>query len=143
MSEPVESSGLITSLRHVFATLFGMVGNRLELFVVELQEERDRLLEVITLVLLVIFFGGFSLALVTASLVYLLWPTHPLFALLGVAALYAVAAGMLWTRVQALLRDNEPFSATLAEFKKDQKCLRPAAEPPASSASNSSSSRAN
>ena len=141
MSESTEPSGLFTSLRRAGNTLIDLVGNRAELFVVELQEERLRLLLVLTLLLLTLLFAGFALALVTAAFVYLLWSTHPLLALLGTAALYTAAAVLAWTRMRARLHEQEPFSATLEEFKKDRQCFRPKTSPPSDSASSSSSSK--
>lgn len=143
MSDSPESDGLFTSLRRAGSTLLDLVGNRVELFVVELQEERLRLLTAVTLLLLAVLFGGFALALVTGAAVYLLWSTNPLLALLGIAALYAAGAMLAWRRMQGLLHGSEPFSATLEEIKKDRQCFRPAPSTPSTSASSSSSSKVN
>ena len=142
MSDPAESTGVLTTFRRLGSTLLAILGNRLELFVVELQEERTRVIGVLTLLLLALLFGGFALALVTGTVVYLLWSTHPVFALLSVAACYAAAAGVAWARAQRLLHESEPFSASLAEFKKDQQCFHPGPPTSSKSANDSSSSKA-
>lgn len=133
----------MTSIRHLGSTLAGVMGNRLELLIVELQEERNRLLVVLTLLLLCLLFAGFALALLTGALVYLLWESHPLAALLGVAALYAAASVVAGQRVRRLLQESQPFASTLAEFRKDQQCLPAVPPTPSASASSSSSSKAN
>ena len=142
MNDTDPSPGLFGSLRRAGATLVSIAGNRLELIVVELQEERDRLLTVLALLLATAWFAGFALALVTGAIIYLLWSTHPLAALLGVAFLYAAGAVACVLRIQRLLRESQPFASTLAEFRKDQQCLQPQAPTASNSGSNSSSSKA-
>ena len=143
MSDSATSPGLFASFRQLGSTLAGIVGNRLELLLVELQEERNRLIVALTLLLVCLLFAGFALALTTAAVVYLLWSTHPLAALLGVAGVYGIAAVIAGRRCQGLLHDSQPFASTLAEFRKDQQCLKPDAPTPSNSASNSSSLKAN
>ena len=143
MSDSAPSPGFFASLRQLGSTLAGIAGNRLELLLVELQEERNRLIAAVTLLSVCLLFAGFALALTTAAVVYLLWPTHPLAALLGVAGVYAIAAASAGRRCQALLQDSQPFASTLAEFRKDQQCLKPDAPTPSNSANNSSSLKVN
>ncbi|MFO1461485.1 MAG: phage holin family protein [Verrucomicrobiota bacterium] len=142
MNDSIPSPGLFGSLRRAGATLVSMAGNRLELMVVELQEERNRLLAVLALLLATAVFAGFALALVTGAVLYLLWSTHPLAALLGVALLYAGGATACVLRIQYLLRESQPFASTLAEFRKDQQCLQPQAPTTSDSGNSSSSSKA-
>ena len=142
MSEPASAPGLFASLRRVVVSLAAIAGNRFELLIVELQEERNRLVTALTLLLLCLLFTGFALALLTGAAVYLLWGSHPLAALLGVAALYGVAAAGAGVRVRRLLHDSQPFASTLAEIHKDQQCFQPKPTTPSASESNSSSSRA-
>lgn len=142
MSDPAASPGLLASLRQLGSTSLAIVGNRLELLAVELHEERDRLVAAVTLLLVSVLFGGLALVLVTAAAVFLLWSTHPLAALLGVAAVYTAVAVAAALRVRRLLQESHPFASSLAEFRKDQQCLKPVVPTPSNSANTSSSSKA-
>jgi uncharacterized membrane protein YqjE len=97
--------------------------NRLELLMVEVQEERERLLHAILLALGVAVFGFLAGGALTVALVVLLWHTAPVAVLLGLTALYAAIAVHLYRRFAALQRDWQTLSATLHQLKKDRACL--------------------
>ena len=100
--------------------------NRLELFTVEVQEERDRLLHAILLALGVAAFGLVAGITLTAAIVVLLWAWPPVAVLLTLTGLYAVAAVCLYRRLTGLLRDWQTLSATLDQLRKDRACLEKA-----------------
>jgi uncharacterized membrane protein YqjE len=97
--------------------------NRLELLIVELHEERERLLQSIQLAL-----GAAALALLagvalTLGIMVLLWDHSPVVALAILTALYGSGAAFLYARFNGLQRDCQMFTATLDQLRKDRDCL--------------------
>lgn len=97
--------------------------NRLELLMVEVQEERERLLHAILLALGAAVFGLFAGLTLTAAIVVLLWASSPVIVLLTLTGLYAAGAAYLYQRFTVLLRDWQNFPATLDQLRKDRACL--------------------
>jgi uncharacterized membrane protein YqjE len=107
-----------------FARRLMTVGeNRLELLMVEVQEEREHLLHAILLALGVATFGLLTGIALTAAIVVLLWQYSPVAVLLTVTGLYAAIAVVLYRRLTLLLRDWQTLSATLDQLRKDRECL--------------------
>ena len=97
--------------------------NRLELLVVEMQQERERLLEAL---LLALALAGLSLLAglaLTAAVVVWLWTWSPVGVLLALAGFYAVAGFYFYQRLTRILRDWETLAATLSQLRKDRACL--------------------
>ena len=97
--------------------------NRLELLIVELHEERDRLL--LTLILAL---GAAALALLagiafTLAIMVLLWDRSPGAAMGILTVLYAAGAAFLYSRVVQLQRTWDMFGASLDQLRKDRECL--------------------
>jgi uncharacterized membrane protein YqjE len=103
--------------------LFTIVENRLELLMVEVQEERERLLHTLLLALGVAAFGLLAGITLTAAIVVLLWPYSPVAVLLTLTVLYGVTAAWLYRRLTGILRDWQNLPATLDQLKKDRACL--------------------
>ncbi len=97
--------------------------NRLELLMVEVQEERERLLRAILLALGVGVFGLFAGFALTAAIVVLLWAYSPLVVLVTLTGLYAASAAYLYRRFTVLLGGWQNFPATLDQLRKDRICL--------------------
>lgn len=126
MSDPrTEDSGLLASIRRFFVSLLGLAQNRLELFAVEFQAERLRLLDRLFWLAIALAVGLIGLILATVTLALFLWQTTGFLGLVGLAALFLVVSGVLLLRLRNQLRDAPlPFSETIAEFKKDCSCLQ-------------------
>jgi len=97
--------------------------NRVELFVVELHEERQRLIESLVLAL-----GAAALALMgaisfTVGVVVLLWEHSPLLALGILTLLYLGGAAFLAFRLVRLQKTWHMFAATLDQLRKDRECF--------------------
>lgn len=97
--------------------------NRFELLMVEVQEERERLLRAILLALGSAVFGLLAGITLTAALLVLLWPYSPVMVLLTLTGLYGLAAVWLYRRLTGLLHRWENLPATLDQLKKDRACL--------------------
>lgn len=114
---------LVETSKRFARRLFTIVENRLELLMVEVQEERERLLHAILLALGVAAFGLLAGITLTAAIVVLLWHYSPVAVLLILTGLYCVAAVCLYRRLAGILRDWEKLPATLDQLKKDRACL--------------------
>src|SRR5206468_7724758 len=97
--------------------------NRLELLMVEVQEERERLLHAILLALGFAVFGFLAGAALTGALVVLLWSLSPVAVLLTMTALYAAISFFLYRRFADLQRHWKTLPATLDQLRKDRACL--------------------
>lgn len=118
------------SLKHVaaaakqFARRLLTIGeNRLELFLMEVQEERVRLLRAILLALGVAAFGLLAGIALTAVVVVVFWRHSPVAALATLTFLYGATALALYRRLTGLLRDWENLPATLDQLRQDREAL--------------------
>ena len=111
------------SSKHFARRLLTIGENRLELLMVEVQEERERLLHAILLALGVAVFGFLAGAALTVAIVVLLWHLSPAAVLLVLTGLYAAIAAYLYRRFVVFQRDWKTLPATLDQFRKDRACL--------------------
>ena len=117
-SEPREASP-----KHFARQFLVVVENRVELLMVEVQEERERLLRAILLALGVAVFGFLAGAALTVALVVMLWSLSPIVVLLALALLYSGTAFFLYRHFTSLQRSWETLPASLNQLKKDRVCL--------------------
>jgi uncharacterized membrane protein YqjE len=111
------------SSKHFARRLMTIGENRLELLMVELQEERERLLRAILLALGVAVFGFLAGVALTIAIVVWLWPLSPVAVLLVLTSLYATTAAFLYRRFTMFQLDWKTLPATLDQFRKDRACL--------------------
>src|SRR5688572_7993221 len=97
------------SSKGVVQRLLTIGENRLELFTVEVQEERERLLHAFLLALGVAAFGLLAGIALTATLVVWLWAWSPMAVLLILTGLYGAAGVCLYRRLTGLLHDWQTF----------------------------------
>jgi len=116
-------SDLLGASRRVAQRTIDIGANRVELLMVEVQEERERLLRSFHLALASAAFavlGGFAL---TFALAVLLWDHGAVAVLFTVAAISAAASLVLRGRILGLQRDYPMFGATMDQLRKDRECL--------------------
>ena len=113
-----EPTGLVTSLRRVVQLIGRTLQNRVELLVVEFQEERYRLVELMLLLAGALMLGLMALILFSAVIVFAFPPEYRLYIAVGLGVLYLGAGAALGFRAKRLLRE-QPFSETVQQFKKD------------------------
>ena len=124
MSAPDEPSpGVWASLKRIADTLLATAQNRVELFAVELQEEKCRLVEAILCAAAVAAFGMMTLTLVTFTVVALFWENGRLAVLIGLSVVYLVVTALAWRALQTRLKTRTAFTGTVGELKKDRSCL--------------------
>jgi uncharacterized membrane protein YqjE len=97
--------------------------NRVELLMVEVQEERERFLRAVLLALGAVIFGLLAGVGLTAVIAIAFWQQSPIAALLILTALYAVVATVLYVRLIRLQRDWQTLPTTLDQLRKDRECL--------------------
>ncbi len=121
MSEP---------LRRLGAALLTLGRVRLELFAIEVQEEKERIAGLLLWAVLAALLAGFGLLMLLLFAVVALWDSYRLPALAGAtlvlfaAAAFAVARVRRWVALPSTL-----FQASIAELREDADALRRRSEP--------------
>ena len=124
METPSTNPGRLAETSKRFARCLLAIGeNRIELLMVEVQEERERLLHAILLALGVAAFGLLAAIALTATIAVLLWQYSPFAVLLTLTSLYGMTAVCLYRRLTRLLCDWQNLPATLDQLRKDRACL--------------------
>lgn len=116
-------AGIGSSTRRIFRRVLAMGENRLELLLLELEEERDRFVLAIMLALGATIFAVLAGVALTVALAVALWNYSPVEAMLAMAAIYLVAGGLLFYRLAKLRKEWQTLPATLDQLKKDRECL--------------------
>ena len=111
--------GLATLAQRLGKTALGALGNRGELFAVEWQQEKERLLELILCAVGLLFVGMMGVLLLTATIIFLFPEQYRLFVAAGFTVLYLGGAVFLFISLKSMLK-REPFEETIGQFKKDR-----------------------
>lgn len=124
MDTPGESrAGIFASLRRLLKTILAIVENRLELLLVELQEERWRFFGALLLAGAVLILAAMTLLVGTLTLVAVCVEARRLDLLVVLMLVCLAATIVAFWRLHIRLKKWVPFSATLTELKKDKACL--------------------
>lgn len=124
MSDASDSKpGVWASLKRMLDTMLAAAQNRLELFVVELQEEKCRLVETLLCVAAFVAFAMMALMMVTLTVVIVFWDSWRLTALGVITAFNVLGAALAWRGMRARLNSRSAFEDTLNEIRKDRACL--------------------
>jgi uncharacterized membrane protein YqjE len=115
--------GVFASLRRLLKTVVAIAQNRLELLLVEMQEERWRFFDALLLTGAVLILAAMTLMLVTLTVVVVCLKANRLDLLVALMVLFLAATIVGFWRLRLRLKNWAPFSATLAELKKDKACL--------------------
>jgi uncharacterized membrane protein YqjE len=125
-TESPDKPGFLGSFRALGDGLLASAQDRLELLVVEWQEEKFRLVQTFIWVSAALFAGMMAVTFGSITLVYLFWDSARLAVLGGLTFLYAgilIAVIIAFRRYVA--RQPRPFMATLQELEEDRACIRP------------------
>jgi uncharacterized membrane protein YqjE len=120
---PAHFPQLASTAKRIAQALLAMGSNRVELLVVEIQEARVRLLQVVLLALGVATFGLLTGIALSALVVVIFWEHSPMIALLLLTGFYAGVGGLLYFRLARLQRDWQTLPLTLDQLRKDCQCL--------------------
>jgi uncharacterized membrane protein YqjE len=123
--QPATSKGgqLVATSKRFAQRLFTIGENRLELLIVEIQEERQHLLHFLLLALSAAVLGILAGVALSLLIVVSLWERSPAAALLVLTTFYSATAVLLYRQLSALRRDWQPLAATLDQLRKDRACL--------------------
>lgn len=118
--------GFLGSIRRMFDNAIGAVHSRVELVVLELQEERDRAVNVLVWSGIMLFLIFMAIVAFTFCVVVALWQ-YAVWVGLGFGGLYligaVIAANVIRKRLKAPF-----FSETLNQLRKDREWLSPTQE---------------
>jgi uncharacterized membrane protein YqjE len=118
-----EPGGFLATGKRILRTLHSLLLTRLELFLVELREERIHVLDALLLVGACVVCAFMALALVTVTVAVIFWEQHRILVLVLLTLVYAAGAAWSYWRLRRRFQEWHSFSATLEQFKKDQACL--------------------
>ena len=119
----INAGQLLGTSKRLARRLLAIGENRCELLMVEVQEERERLLRAFVLALGIASLGLLAGMAFTGAIVVLLWELSRVTALLVLTGLYGATAACLYRRLTRLLRDWQNFPATFDQLRKDRACL--------------------
>ena len=116
--------GILDSLRRVLSTVIELLYTRAELFTTEVEEEFHRAAGLLVWALVAIIAGGFTLLLLSLSIVIAFWDDHRLLAALFVTMLFACVLLTALFTLRSRLKSRPPLLAeTLAELRRDRDAL--------------------
>jgi len=119
-----KTPGLPGLLRKLLLTGLAALQNRGELFQAEMEEEKNRTLELFVWVAAVCFLAFMFLAVLTAAVIFLFPDNLRVYAAGGFALLYLLGAVLALLNLKALIRSaGSPFVGTMSELKKDREWL--------------------
>jgi uncharacterized membrane protein YqjE len=117
-------AGLLTQIRQLFSTALSALQNRGELFLLELEEEKTHLIELLIWAMAVGLLGLMFLIAFTTLIVWLFPPDLRVWALLGFCVIYAGGALLALLNLKSIRKTGAPpFAGCVAEMKKDREWL--------------------
>jgi uncharacterized membrane protein YqjE len=111
-----------TLINRVGSTTLGALQNRTELLMVEVQEEKGRILGLLIWGVGLLFLAVMAMMLLTATIIFSFREELRVYVALGFFVLYLGGAVAAIFSMKSLL-NRTPFGSTLAEFKKDADLL--------------------
>ncbi|WP_342244515.1 phage holin family protein [Pseudomonas sp. OTU5201] len=121
-----QEAGRGPSPRRLSASLLGLLHSHVELFGIELQEQKANSLYLLLFGGLTLIFAMLLLIGLSGLILALLWDNWRFEALTGLCAFYLIATVYCGVRLRAAVDDDEsPFNATLEELARDRERLLP------------------
>jgi uncharacterized membrane protein YqjE len=125
MQAAAPSPGIFQSLRRILDTSFGALQNRVELFAVELKEEKQNLLTLVIWITIALFLAMMAVIVITGTVILMFDGERRLYVAAGFAVFYLVAALAAIFKVKSRLHETSlPFSDTIDEMRKDREWLQ-------------------
>lgn len=118
-------TGLFGSLKRLAGTFVSLLKTRLELVSTEIEEERERIKEIVLLAVIALFCMSLGVLLLTLLIVVAFWNTYRLYVLSGFVIFYlglGLIAGLVMRR--KVISKPRLFSGTLSELAKDRESLK-------------------
>jgi uncharacterized membrane protein YqjE len=125
MANATQDSGWTAAARRVASNTVGAVQNRLELFALEVREEKNQAVNVLIWVCVTVLCSLMALVAFTAMVILFVPEDKRPWAAGGFLILYLGLAVFAFLKARARMSDETPpFSATIDEFRKDQEWLQ-------------------
>jgi len=126
MDENSSPRGILGSLRNLGRSAVAVLQNRAELFSVELEEQKQRLVRLLILAGAALFLGNTALLTVSATIVVLAGEQARVAVLIGLSIIYVASAVWFFLALRKELRSAPPpFKDSISELKKDSDWLNP------------------
>jgi uncharacterized membrane protein YqjE len=122
-SIPGNLADVATASKRIAQGLLAIGENRLELFAVEVQEQREYFIRAIVMALVMAAFGLLAGIALTFAIVLLMWERSPIITLFVLTGIYGAVAAFIWHRLNQMQRQWQTLPATLAQLRKDRECL--------------------
>jgi len=118
------SPGLVALVKRLGDLAVSMVRTRVELFAVELEEEKCRLIQAVLLTAAAIALGVTALTLITITIVIVCWENGRVPALCVLSAIFVFATLIVLRFLKKILAAGPGFSGTVRELEKDRVCFQ-------------------
>lgn len=126
MSEGKDPADSHPSLRRFGAAFLGLLHGHVELFGIELQEQKANTLRLLLFAGLALVFALLLLVGLSLLVLIVFWDTNRLAAALGLCLFYVIGSLFCgWRLYQSINDESSPFSATLEELANDRERLLP------------------
>ena len=126
MSEGKDPADGRPSLRRFGAAFLGLLHGHVELFGIELQEQKANTLRLLLFAGLALVFALLLLVGLSLLVLIVFWDTNRLAAALGLCLFYVIGSLLCgWRLYQSINDESSPFSATLEELANDRERLLP------------------
>ncbi|RPQ98938.1 phage holin family protein [Pseudomonas aeruginosa] len=126
MSEGKDPADGRPSLRRFGAAFLGLLHGHVELFGIELQEQKANTLRLLLFAGLALVFALLLLLGLSLLVLIVFWDTNRLAAALGLCLFYVIGSLFCgWRLYQSINDESSPFSATLEELANDRERLLP------------------
>ena len=113
--------GLLVSLRRLASAFSALLHTRLELLTKEFERERIRVMRLLLIGAVGLFFFALGMLTLTLFVIVIFWDSYRLEAIGAVTLVYlGVAIGLALYAKGEAGRAARPFASTLAELKKDR-----------------------
>lgn len=123
-SETSSSAGATS--RRLGAAVLGLLHSHIELFGIELQEQKSRTVSLLLFAGLALVFALLALVALSGLILILLWDNYRIPGMIGLCVFYLLAGLFCAIRLKAAVFDeSSPFSGTLEELANDRERLLP------------------
>ncbi|MEM1158000.1 MAG: phage holin family protein [Verrucomicrobiota bacterium] len=116
------------AFRRAFRSFIQSVETRLDLFALELQQEKIRFVHIVLWLCSAVFLTAISLIMVTLTIVMAVCEEHKTLAMIICSAVYVIGAVISGSKLyQNLYQSEQPFSETISQLKQDRDRFKPGA----------------
>ncbi|HEX3100658.1 MAG TPA: phage holin family protein [Pyrinomonadaceae bacterium] len=116
-------ANVATASKRVAKRFLVILENRVEIALLELQEEREKVLHSLLYAMAAVacaLLAGFTVTVIVAVA---FWGNHPIAALSALVAIYLSVAVIFYSRLRKLRRKWELLPSTIEQLRKDRECL--------------------